>query len=243
MNVLSAKVQSIKDWFAVNQKTIIASLMVVAIGIVFSYFINSEFTLAVILFIPHGIMYSLNELYKASDNSSVAAFLGAFFAFLLMIFSNNIVDTKRKKENKKQKSIEVLHNYFYNIDLIVLNQKTVDELLEGISSGKKEFYCLNRFQLLDTDKDTIRKIQNKDLTIEMVMMNCLCTRLNYNMDNFNALLTRIRIKQEYDHFYSTDSVTSKKETLEDLRLFKNDLTLIKSKSEEIIEKIKENIQS
>lgn len=190
MNVLSVQIQSIKGWFILNKKTIFVSLIVVIIGIIFSYFMNPEFTFAVILAVPNGIVYLLVKLYEASDNPSAAAFLGAFFAFMFMLLSDNIKELlEENKQDKDAISCIQIKTKKHNAPIIIENIKLARYLLAAIKEDKKGNYnIIDKFYYLDKTEDLLlSKIKSQYLRNNIIAFDYFVTLENQKIERLNYL--------------------------------------------------------
>lgn len=155
---IDTKIKLIKEWYEVNRKTIIASFVIL---FVVSFFVDINYIFAVIFFFSNGVVYLLTELYEVSDNPSVAAFWGAFFAFILVCLRDFL---EKRRINKGyltsiKKSLEMyfddLNNNIQYLDTQIYHMQEHKAL--GCALTDPLFY----FDYIDME--SILKIKDKDI--------------------------------------------------------------------------------
>lgn len=211
MSGLNEKVQFFKSWCVINQETIVASLIIITMGIIVSYLINPNLTLAIICFIPNSISYWIDKLWKASNNPSIAAFLGAASATIGIGIINNIERQRNKEKEEEQRILErnkKHYNALVHIEYssnflandIADNLYVLEGLLEKLKELKNEqpsgYY--SHFQQFEINIKVLEDLLDIYLINKIFDFNADLKKLNYDLEHMNDLLIKKELKIEND---------------------------------------------
>jgi hypothetical protein len=152
MNEQNKTLKKITGWYLINQKTIKASFLVLFFGFIACFFNSFSGFLS----------YAIGQIIKLSNNQSVSAFLGAFFAFIFMWILNTIEKENTQKEKNVvglQKVSIALEEYLF---FLLGHLKLLESQLEYLENSKMVFCRSNPFLFVDRiDQNLILQIENE----------------------------------------------------------------------------------
>ena len=227
--MLKAKIRNIKDWSTANQKTIIMSLIIIVIGI---YLTDYKLVLSDIIFSFAIVGYLFGGLYEISDNPSVAAFWGAFFAFILVGIRDFL---KERRANKKylvsiKKSLEMylddLDNNIHYLDTQVCHIR--NHKVMGCALTDPLFY----FDYIDIE--SIFRIKSMDIQEKLFVIKKKQRINNQSFEILNRFFTDKDINFTGEDFL----YRGRKKSISDMGKV---VIFIKEDTEKLSEKVRELI--
>lgn len=148
-----------------------------------------------------------NKIFIEKDSnfmaSGVGAFMGAFFAFLFLVFGKLFAEIYSR--NKKHRNALVEVEYTLN-EYLGINHDNIFLINGFIEAISKNFICTNHFTKLEIDKSVLLNLYNIDLINDLHTLNMDIYKANESLETISSWYNKINetfldqrmLKGDYD---------------------------------------------